>query len=70
MSINIGGIDLLNEIIDLRYQLFRTQLLIELLSNKTRVTLTINEVKMAEDKAFELLKNKYPSLGLNKGNTK
>ena len=64
MGVSIGGVDLLNEIIDLRFQLLRTQLILQHISTKANVTLTPEELITIENDAFTLLKQKFPHLGL------
>ena len=64
MSIKIGDIDVVQEIIELRHQLIRTQMILELLINKNQDSLellTEDEMKELEDKAVTQLITQYPN---------
>lgn len=68
MGIKIGDIDVASEIIELNYQLLRTQLILEnLIRNNPNVTgLTQIELQDIDQRAFESIQQKYPSMGIAK----
>lgn len=70
MSIQIGDISVANEIVELHFQVIRTQLLLEeimRLNNLTRYP-DQNQVTQIEDRAIALLNQKFPSMGIAKKN--
>jgi hypothetical protein len=68
MSIKIGDIDIANEVIELHYQLIRTQLLLEeLLKNNPNITApTKDKALQIDNQAITLLQNKFPNMGIAK----
>ena len=64
MSIKIGDIDVANEIIDLHFQVRRTQLLLERTLGRTGVVVTPEDITAAEQEAFSWLQAKFPSMGI------
>jgi hypothetical protein len=64
MSIKIGNIDVANEIIDLRYQTIRLQLILEnIINNNNNIKApTMNELKLIDDETLEKLKKIYPDM--------
>lgn len=68
MSIKVAGIDLASEIIDLRYQLIRTQLIMDaLISNSPNLySLKAEDVEQIEKKALADLQRIYPEAGITK----
>jgi hypothetical protein len=68
MSIKIGGLDVTSEIVELHFQLRRTQILLErvldLLGDS--VVLTPSDMQIAEDNALNFVKNKFPDMGIVK----
>lgn len=68
MSIQIGDLNIANEIVELHFQVLRTQLLLELIlqrsGNSYRPTQT--DVAEIESKAIEILNKKFPSMGITK----
>ena len=68
MGIKIGDLDIANEIVDLRYQLVRTQLMLEKIvnSNTNIITPSPEDMKEINDKAFQDIQEKYKSLGIHK----
>lgn len=68
MSIKIGDVDIANEVIELHYQLIRTQLLLEdLLKNNPNITApTKDKVLQIDNQAIALLQNKFPNMGITK----
>lgn len=69
MGISIGGIDVANEIVELHFQLRRTQKLLEIIINKSPglgAVLTQEDIKVAENDALEFVQKKFPDLGIEK----
>lgn len=68
MSIKIGGVDLSKSIINLEYQLNRTQKLLEwLLNNNQSLNKPDSEVlNQINDEALKMLQEKYPEAGIEK----
>lgn len=68
MGFKIGDIDILKEIIDLHYQLIRTQLILEKIVNLNS-TLEKPDSKTIEEigkNALKILQNKFPSMGIKR----
>ena len=64
MSIKLGDVDVAQEIIELRHQLIRTQMILELIVNKNMGTMqnpTAHEMKMLEDDAVDAILKRYPN---------
>jgi len=67
MSIKIGNVDLMNEVVDLRYQLLRTQLILQkVLDNNSTIKLSRDDMQKIDDEAFKKLKIQFPELGIEK----
>jgi len=69
VGISIGGIDLANEIVELHFQLRRTQKLLEVVINKTpnmAGILTQDDIKAADDDAFDFVRKKFPEMGIER----
>ena len=68
MSVKIGGIDLGKSIINLEYQLYRIQKILEWVLNNNA---SLNKPDLAamgriEDEVLEMLQKKYPEAGIKK----
>lgn len=71
MGISIGGIDVANEIVELHYQLRRTQRILEILLSKMPQigqSLTSGDLTVAENDALEFVKKKFPEMGIQRKN--
>ena len=68
MSIQIGDINIANEIIELHYQILRTQFLLQSLADKNPDLNhpTAEEVSDIEAKAIEILQKKFPKMGIKR----
>lgn len=68
MGIKIGDLDVASEIVDLRYQLIRTQLLLEeiLRNNPTLLRLDQAALQRIDDQALQTLQTKYPTMGIQR----
>lgn len=69
MGINVGGVDIVGEIVELNFQLRRTQRLLEIVLGKGNVlggTLTARDLELAEKDALEFVQNKFPDMGIHK----
>lgn len=68
MSIQIGDLNIANEIVELHFQILRTQLLLELILQRTTngYKPTQTDIKDIEDRAIEILNKKFPSMGITK----
>lgn len=66
MAIKIGDVDLCKDIVDLNYQIIRTQLILELFVNKNPELIHINDIEFEEidRKTIESLIKKYPNMGI------
>lgn len=69
MGINVGGIDLAGEIVDLHFQLRRTQKLLEIVINRSNgvAKLTAEDLALADKDALEFVQKKFPQMGIQKG---
>ena len=68
MSIEIGDLNIANEIIELHYQVLRTQLMLDKLSS-TNPSLRLPDeaaMKDLENKAIEMLQKKFPNMGIKR----
>jgi hypothetical protein len=67
MSIKVGDIDVTGEIIDLRFQLIRTQLLLDKLTvhNPNFQNVDIDSAQI-EEEALEILQKRFPNMGIYK----
>jgi hypothetical protein len=68
MGVNIGGLDIANEIVELHFQVLRTQLLLEEIINRNGITNLPNKQDMddLENKVIEILNRKFPDMGIKK----
>jgi len=69
MSISIGDIDIANEIVELHFQLHKTQLLLDKIILKVSeegVFLTKEDVTTAENMALDYVSKKFPNMGIKK----
>jgi len=69
MSIRIGDIEVAQEIVELNFQLMRTQLLLEtILKNNKLLSISEQDIKDSENKALTIIRNKFPNMGITKLN--
>lgn len=71
MAVKIGDVDLANEIIELHFQLRKTQHLLEdVITNITKeyktTILNQSDIQNAEDKALKFVQEKFPNMGIHK----
>jgi hypothetical protein len=68
MSIRVGGIDLGSAVINLEYELMRTQRILEWVINNNNAISgpSQNVMTQIEKEAFSALQNKYPDAGIQK----
>lgn len=68
MGVSIGGLDIANEIVELHFQVLRTQLLLEEIINRNGITNLPNQQEMVdlENKVIEILNRKFPDMGIKK----
>jgi hypothetical protein len=68
VGISVGGIDIAGEIVDLHFQLRRTQLLLDSLNTKASgsAKLTAEDVTSADRRALEFVQKKFPEMGITK----
>ncbi|GEC73805.1 hypothetical protein SAMN05443543_103383 [Flavobacterium flevense] len=68
MGVSIGGLDIANEIVELHFQVLRTQLLLEEIINRNKLTNLPNPQEMVdlENKVIEILNRKFPDMGIKK----
>ena len=69
MSMKLGDIDVANEIIDLRYQLIRTQMMLDhVLANNSLGGVGLDQatVDRIDNEAITTLQAKYPNMGITK----
>lgn len=68
MSIKVGDIDLANEVIELHYQLIRTQLLLEEIVNSNPSLLRPNADRMrnVDERALQAIQQKFPNMGITR----
>jgi hypothetical protein len=68
MSIKIGDIDVAKEIIEIHYQLFRTQKTLDLVlnANPALQQLLSSKLKEIDEQALKALQAKYPNMGIQK----
>ncbi len=68
MGFKSGDLDIDNEIVELHFQVLRTQLLLEEIVNRNK-TISVPDQKEMDDlqeKALGILKSKFPNLGIKK----
>jgi hypothetical protein len=68
MSIKIGDIEVAKEIIDLHYQVIRTQLILDFILNNNLITNRPDQARLRtiDDEALRLIQNKFPNMGIKK----
>lgn len=68
MSISVGGIDLTNAIINLEYELNRTQRILDWIVNNNSSLRAPSAQVMAQidSEAFQVLQKKFPAAGIQK----
>ena len=68
MGVKIGNIDIANEVVELHFQVLRTQLLLEEIIKKNNIQSLPNQAEMnaIEDRVIEVLNKKFPDMGLKK----
>lgn len=68
MGIKIGDVDVANEIVDMRYQLTRTLLLLEEIMKNNPSLKQIDQItlKKIDDRALSTIQEKYPSMGIKR----
>ena len=68
MGIKIGDVDVASEIVELNYQLLRTQLILDNLiqNNPNLHRPTQIQMQHIEQRALESIQQKYPSMGITK----
>ncbi len=68
MGIKIGNLDIANEVIELHFQVLRTQLLLEEIINRNNLTNPPNQQEMIalENRVIDILNQKFPEMGIQK----
>lgn len=71
MAVKIGDIDIAREIIDLHFQLRRTQLLLEralqrISTNENSEVLTQEDMQATEEEAITYLQERFPKMGIKR----
>jgi len=68
MGIKIGNLDISNEIVELHFQVLRTQLLLEEIMRRNNLVNFPNPQEMIqlENKVIEILNKKFPDMGIKK----
>jgi hypothetical protein len=66
MSIQIGSVDVLKEIINLHYELRRTQLLLEYVVSTSKIEIGTEKMKTIDKDVIEYLQKRFPDLGIKK----
>jgi hypothetical protein len=68
MGIKIGNLDIANEIVELHFQVLRTQLLLEEIIKKNNIRNLPNqeEMKNIENRVIDILNKKFPDMGIQK----
>jgi hypothetical protein len=68
MGVKIGNIDITNEVIELHFQVLRTQLLLEEIIKKNNIRNLPSQAEMnvIEDRVLEVLNKKFPDMGIKK----
>ncbi len=65
MGISVGGINLVDAIINLEFQVVRTQLILEWVLNESGVKPPDQaSLKVIEEKALQAIQTKYPDAGI------
>ena len=68
MGIKIGNIDIANEVVELHFQVLRTQLLLEEIIRRNNINNLPNQNEMneLENRVIEILNRKFPDMGIQK----
>ena len=69
MGISAGGIDISNEIVELHYQMRRTQKILEILLSKSPQLgqlLTSDDLILSDNDALDFVKKKFPDMGIQR----
>lgn len=69
MTIKIGDLDVANEIVELHFQLRKTQKLLEVLINRSPIVggiINTQDIAAAEADALDYVQKKFPSMGIKK----
>ncbi len=69
MALKLGDIDVTQEILELHFQLRRTQLLLDEVIKIVPVVgnpITTDLIKQIDDKAFKYIQDKFPNMGIKK----
>jgi hypothetical protein len=68
MGVKIGNIDIANEVVELHFQVLRTQLLLEAIIKKNNIQHLPSKAEMdvIEDRVIEVLNKKFPDMGIKK----
>ena len=69
MSLKLGSLDVAEEIIELHFQLRRTQRLLEIAMSKMPTiggALSPEDLKNADNYAFDFVQKKFPDLGIKR----
>jgi hypothetical protein len=68
MGVKVGNIDIANEVIELHFQVLRTQLLLEEIIKKNNIRNLPSQTEMnaIEDRVLEVLNKKFPDMGIKK----
>jgi hypothetical protein len=67
MSLKIGDIEVANEIIELHFQVIRTQLLLEEVMKLNKLNYpNQSQIQQIEERAINLLNQKFPNMGIAK----
>ena len=68
MGVKIGNIDIANEVVELHFQVLRTQLLLEEIIKKNNIRNLPNKAEMdaIENRVIEVLNKKFPDMGIKK----
>jgi hypothetical protein len=68
MGMKIGNIDIANEVVELHFQVLRTQLLLEEIIKKNNIRNLPNKAEMdaIENRVIDVLNKKFPDMGIKK----
>lgn len=68
MSIKIGDLDLANEVLELHFQVIRTQMILDSIinANPNLLGLTDQQMQSINDRALGTLQQKFPNMGIQR----
>lgn len=68
MGVQIGNLNIANEIVELHFQVLRTQLLLEYIISKNNIQNlpSQDEMKILENRVIDILNKKFPDMGIQK----